>query len=335
MEYYIFGILLLLSVFWGAKISRTDEQKEILARFNNLRGVFAMLIVIGHCSMRFEHEPLPLLIIHRFNMVGVCFFLFISGWGLMYTYVQNGKTMQGFLKRKVISLLIMSAISSIITYIVMEGIINQNWDISKIFMYVINHTNWYIWEICIFYLMFYVLMRVCKEKSMVIISFITAMIICISTWCWGMERAFYFSALSFPVGMLFNQYWAHIMNLYHKRGFIVVSILIGCLSVGAAFTPQDSFYGGVVLRNFFGIMSIIILMMFVRCIPIGNRITLFLKKYSLEIYLYQFWALPFVKILFNRYNITINLIYVIAVCGVVLLVSLMMNKVNVLLKRRL
>lgn len=91
MEYYVFCTILLILFLYGVRIQKSDDsQKEMLQRFNDLRGVFALLIVIGHCSMRFEKEVLPFLFIHKFNMTGVCF-SFLSLAGDWHTDMWKGK----------------------------------------------------------------------------------------------------------------------------------------------------------------------------------------------------------------------------------------------------
>lgn len=63
MEYWVFCGLLLALFLYGMRFEKVDgSQKDMLERFNNLRGIFALLIVIGHCSMRFEKEVLPFLL---------------------------------------------------------------------------------------------------------------------------------------------------------------------------------------------------------------------------------------------------------------------------------
>ena len=67
------------------------DEKTVLDRMNYLRGLFAILIVIGHCSMQYTKEVMPWVIIHKSNMISVAFFFIVSGWASAFNYY-NKKT---------------------------------------------------------------------------------------------------------------------------------------------------------------------------------------------------------------------------------------------------
>lgn len=75
--------------------------------------------------MEFKKELLPLLIIHKFNMVSVCFFFIVSGISLTYNYYNKKGYLVGFLKNKVIKILLFATICEIVERI-LKGLISGN-----------------------------------------------------------------------------------------------------------------------------------------------------------------------------------------------------------------
>lgn len=54
----------------------TSNLKEIISRLNFLRGLFAILVVIGHCGGILEKELPTYYLIHKFARQGGVLFLF-------------------------------------------------------------------------------------------------------------------------------------------------------------------------------------------------------------------------------------------------------------------
>lgn len=337
MEYYVFCIILLGIVFYGISFQRENEnQIELLNRFNNLRGVFAIMIIIGHCSMRFEKEVLPLMLIHKFNMVGVCFFLFISGWGLSYSYLEQGKELRGFVKRKIAYLFIASVISSIVYFGLNEVALKGSRDLVSIFIFILKNTNWYIWESCFFYAVFYICAKSKRKNMLLLIHYIAALVICVLALNLHWDRAFYFSAFCFPTGILLNRYWYKIqLKLENYKYLPLVVFFVGGISALSVATPQDSFFGGVLLRNCFGIMSMAILFIIMRYVRIDNFILRFLKRISLELYLYQFAVMTAVKLIYENLGLDVDLSYVILVIGALMISCYFISKLDTVIKQRL
>lgn len=336
MEYYVFCTILLILFLYGVRIQKSDDsQKEMLQRFNDLRGVFALLIVIGHCSMRFEKEVLPFLFIHKFNMTGVCFFLFVSGWGLAYGYVEGKKRADGFIRRKVVSLLLVSFISSLVYYILNEMILSGNRDLLQIFKFVLKNTNWYIWEMVFFYIIFYLCVRFNLKKHIVGILFAAAFFICAAAMAFHWERAFWFSAFSFPFGTFVNRFWDKINNSFRKYKWLPALVFItGAISTFSVALPQDTVLG-CIARNFFGIMAMSILWIVLNYLKLVNRLLVFLKGISLEIYLYQFTVMTAFRIIFERRGWDVDLLYVICVLTALLPVCFAVSKLDFMIKEKI
>lgn len=336
MEYYIFCAILAALFLYGIKIRKTDgSQEEMLKRFNDLRGIFALFIVIGHCSMRFEKEVLPLLLIHRFNMAGVCFFLFISGWGLTYGYVEKEKKADGFITRKIAGLLIISFISSLIYYVLNEVILGGSFDLWSIGKFVLENTNWYIWEIIFFYIVFYLCMHFNLKKYIVGILCAAALLICITALAFHWERAFWFSAFSFPFGAAVNRFWDKINDGFRKYKWLPAAVFVtGAVSVFSVMLPQDTL-GGCIARNFFGIMAMSILWIILNYVELENRLLKFFKNISLEVYLYQFAVMTAIRTVFEKHEMAVDLFYVICVLAALTALSAAASGFDLFIRKKI
>lgn len=294
---------------------QTDERVAIY-RMNYLRGLFAIMIVLGHCSMQFEHELFPLMLIHKFNMVSVCFFFIVSGWSLTYNFYNKDNYLKGFIVNKPLRLFIFAFLCEIVARI-LNCVIFQK--AIKIDVGLLTNYNWYVYEIIVFYVMFYIAYKINCNKNIRMIFIVTvSLVVSVFTWYmsnhavtfWG--HAFHFSSLCFAWGIVIHEYYDVFLKLLKRR--VTVSILLlfcGLISCISLKMPQGSFIGGVILHNMVGIcvMSIIAIwahFIDYRKIPIVGWLT----KYSTEIYLYQFMILGIFAELYKRWNHDIDLLYV-------------------------
>lgn len=303
MGYLLFIITLCIVFGFGIRVEKTEEESVILNRLNGWRGIAAILIIIGHCSMRFEKEPTFLLIIHKTNMTWVSFFLLVSGWGMACSYYNKKNYLKNFLIKKVGYLGGISLLAGIISALLNVVYFHQN---TKLLSYI----NWYVYEACFFYVIFYLIYRMIHKKNIQMILFwISAAVICITAYLNNWEHAYYYSAFSFPLGITLHNYWKSMKN--SKK----ISIIgIGFIIVGIAlYSYQDYMLVNIFLHNIFGIGFCLLCVMLCKYIQVKNKITIILCRVSAELYLYQFIILKIWKEIFTIYNYKINLTYVILV----------------------
>lgn len=95
------------------------DGHELLERLNQLRGLFAIEIVIGHVGNQYPQSQLYLF--GKFMIISVGFFFFISGYGVEKNFLKNGKYLHGFLGRKERKLLLL-AIEAFIFAVIIDFI---------------------------------------------------------------------------------------------------------------------------------------------------------------------------------------------------------------------
>lgn len=281
----------------NSKVVPVDNLQDIISRVNSLRGLFAILIVIGHCSMAFDKELLPLYLIHKFNMVGVCFFLFVSGLSLTYNFYHKQGYLRHFLRNKALYLFIVTSLSMLVGNLLKAVILNISLGWSIVLL---TQFNWYIYEILIFYITFYLVYSKVQKKyyrELIIlavtmgISFITVYFDKYGEWS-GWTKSYYISCFSFLYGIVIGEHFDQIKRRFCEHG-LIYGVALFWVSLGCCIPLKlpDSNWVGVLLKNLMGIciMSLIIeIVAFINPynIPIIKSFLPFLTKRSLEIYLY-------------------------------------------------
>ena len=90
-------LILAILLFAGLKQDKNGEKAIILQRFNNIRGFFALEIIIGHV-IRYDKSILyPL---GKFMIISVAFFFFVSAFGLSYSFRTKDNYLKGFIKNR-------------------------------------------------------------------------------------------------------------------------------------------------------------------------------------------------------------------------------------------
>ncbi len=315
-------------------IKETVSEKQVLKRLNWLRGLFAILIVIGHCSMEFEHEILPLYVIHKSDMISVSFFFILSGWGLSYNYQHRTDYLKGFILNKPVKLLLIALICGIVDLLVSRCVGANNITWKSIFTF-----NWYVYEMIYYYLVFYIAYRFIRNKRLRLIcvlafsllcSIITVMLSNKYNTFW--THAFHFSSFGFVWGIILHDYYdvfkvaGNMTNRWRSSILLVLLAMGGCVCM---VMPSGSFIGGCLLHNLVANCVITLLAIWAYYVDYTKMpIVQYLTNISAEIYLYQFTVLRALKECYAKMNHTIDLTYVFWVLLFTILLAVIMHKLN-------
>ncbi len=305
----------------------TESSQQMLARLNNLRGIFALEIVIGHV-VRYENTPLFLL--GKFMFIAVAFFFFVSAFGLVQSWKRKSNYLTHFLLPKTSYLFFLAFIIYIINVLIdmcvpySLGYYNGKDVILKFF----TMTNWYIWEQIVFYILFYFIYKYIKKYRVLSCGIIVLSVIGI-LYLAGFRQGFYSSSLAFPLGLLFGEYYEECQRFlasWKGKVFTVAAILIGISSV---FFSENSILGMVYLKNIMCIGGMLILLYVINHFAFDNKMLRFLGRYSVEIYLTQFIFLMFFAALEWDYKLS-----VLAVLFCTLLMSFVLHPFFVFIKKK-
>ena len=151
LQFIIVYILLMIILLYGLKTHFNEKKIELaMNNLNNLRGFFAVLIILSHFIKRLNIVPTILFPIQNISTISVSFFFLMSGYGLVYQFLNKKDYMKNFLTRKYLNIeivlfgfLFMFYISEIISYLLYGDRITC------------VSINWYIIEIVLLYFIFY------------------------------------------------------------------------------------------------------------------------------------------------------------------------------------
>ena len=318
------------------KLMVENTESVIVSRMNFLRGLFAVLIVLGHCGRKFDIEPLVLLLPHKMNFVFVCYFFAVSGWSLSYNYEVKTNYLKNFWKRKIVKLALLALETEAVTQVAMKLIFKDSFYFNNS---ILTDVNWYIYEMIALYIGFWLIYKTQKdmlkrEISVWIFSFGVA----VFTWAmykygsWsGWTYAFYYSTMSFPLGITIHRLMKQDLKI-KKLYFIYLFILMGLSSL-CMIMKKESFVGGIILHNLFGICCMIILVMALKIIDVRKaKLLSFFTGIATYIYLYQFVVMKGLSRLYQINNRSVDALYVIVAVLVTIIIAFLIKSFNMLIE---
>ena len=158
------GFIILFFMSFSITSRKTDwdggikANKSTVTIINSLRGLFAVEIVIGHL-VKESRYGMPLDVYEKFLFVSVGYFFFTSGFSMICNLKEKGGSyFAGFFKRKILFLFFIAILIFIINCIIaaVSGIFTHYVSSDSLPVMFFNRTNWFIWELELFYLLFYI-----------------------------------------------------------------------------------------------------------------------------------------------------------------------------------
>lgn len=133
---------------------------------NVLKGISILAVFIGHTSKVFTG-----LFLYKFycsiGLFAVSLFFFISGYGLMYAYINKENYRNGFLKKRILPLLICYTIACLLQY----GLNGDDYlSLKNILLCGYVPFSWFILSILCLYLMFYIAISIFKNNANAVIA---------------------------------------------------------------------------------------------------------------------------------------------------------------------
>lgn len=282
-------LLLICLLLWNCRKrdNITLSRESCLQNLNDLRGLFALEIVMGHV-VRYENTILyPL---GKFMICSVAFFYFVSAFGMAVSYEKKKDYLNlRFLLAKpiyIFALAILFFIAGIIADILCPSDLTYI-DHGILWGFRIT-TNWYIWELIGFYLIFFFIYRYIPRFRILLICTIT-LILSVIMYLNGFWEAYVASTFAFPAGLVCGEYFSNMKEfLYSLRG-VCTAAFLGIFGLCCLFMNQESMVTIVFMRNSLCLSAVMIIWYACNYFTLGaNPAARFLNKYSAEIYLSQF-----------------------------------------------
>lgn len=224
--------------------------------------------------------------------VGIFFML--SGYGLMYNLDNQEGYLSRFLRKRLLNLLI----PAYMVYIIwgcLEGLLIKNFSLKTFLEYILLSnfwlkTNWYVFEIAVFYIVFYCLYKLLpKQRANILLALMTIIFIFIAFFL-KIDNPWYGSSICFPFGILYEQY-AELFNKWMKKSYWlkgIAALFICGLSIVLFFLlGNDSIIGNPIARNIAALSFCIWLLFFLDRVKIDYSICKWFGKFSYEIFLFH------------------------------------------------
>jgi peptidoglycan/LPS O-acetylase OafA/YrhL len=275
-------IVVIVSAYIRMKFMSSASELKCFDVKNTLplRGVLALLIVGNHIGRTYGSSLFGF--IFTFGAPIVAVFFFISGYGLMHSYLLRGGLNSFFHRRlsKILPLFLLLTCVAVFIEICLDGHSFQ-YEIAE-WMSKGEPTlkfSWFIYAIILFYVIFYVACRIGKGSywSLVLAYILSALyVVFIYNLEWG--RMWYNKAFAFPIGMTVCMYEARIRSfIFNYKHFTLLTLLVFTYLYYILLSSIE--FG--VLESFVALVGIYAMGM------VSNRVLRFLGKVSFEIYLFH------------------------------------------------
>ena len=220
----------LLPVLWIilllASLKPVNEEfnREYLSKknCNQLRGFLALTILLYHTSQKTETGIL-LPWFSTFGYLAVSVFYFFSGYGLQKSYERNKDYKDWFLLKRLPKVVIPYLIAVILFWIMNNCLLGKDLstkDVLKTFLsgHPIVTYSWYIISIVNYYVMFWLLMKICgnNKLTMLIGACVWHMAYIFLCWKMGYSTWWYSDGHLLIIGMAWAAYEDQILKFFCK-----------------------------------------------------------------------------------------------------------------------
>ena len=244
LVYFLLGGVL----FAGARFCRRGKWNEdytSLGQTKVLLGFTALCIALHHLGQKSCGPWHPRsFIVHGLDFfvplgyLFVAVFLFCSGMGLYKSLKTKPNYLRGFVKRRIMPIVIAYYLSSVLYLIARAGMgekmdsLTMLWYLSGLHMS--NNSAWYIVVIPFFYLVFYLAFRFCRREGAAIglVFLFTLIYTALSAFVdhqddwWICGEWWYNSIIMFPLGLLFARHERAVTAAFKKGYWLWLALAV-------------------------------------------------------------------------------------------------------------
>lgn len=309
--------------------------ERAMQRYRLLRGLLALWVVLGHCSMYLDTESRILELIHELNLLCVGVFFFQSGYGLSIAFREKTDYLKGFLIRKPLRLAVIALISSIVNSVTIFLLGRGFDDLAELLTCLREFINWYVWVQLLFYLFFYLAAKTIRREGVRLI--VLTLLVLAATEVLrhtDLGYAYYTAGLAFPAGLSVAFFRERIDRLSGKgRILSTVGLVLTCILCFFMAKQPSRTLINIYGKNLMCASSAILGMFVLMWIPLKGKLLKYLSEISLEIYLYQFVAINAVSRFLGNHDIPKDRKFVILTLISTLLLAVLFSSVRRLAER--
>lgn len=257
----IYLLIWCLIIIFGIK--KAEQNDKIFSKENTpaLREISAFEIMLGHIGI--ATGSIFLFPNRKAGILFVAVFFFLSGYGLMYSKEKKEDYLcNGFILKKVCKIIIPAYIVYVLFIIFMNCFTNTSMELKTIFDFgdFFMQTNWFVWEIIVLYILFYLFYRK-KNKYADLYFFLTILLSVTICYYVHLDNPWFGSTLAFWFGIYYyennEKINVFLLSKYWVKIFCFSTIL--CISIMVFFMKPESFFGSVIARNIASVDFIVLM----------------------------------------------------------------------------
>lgn len=267
---------------------------------NRYKGLFAILIVCHHIALSVSNLPIYLIPLKYIGFSVVGYFLFISGYGLMYGYKNKNDYLNGFIQKKISRILLPYLCIQIVwlLYCICTGKFVL---IEYIQNFCGGGTNWFVIMIILYYVVWYLAFSHYNDKvAFFIVSIWVVITFVVCIWM-NLESNWYASLLPIVVGMRMLEDYKYILHWIKKNSWKYIALTGGTYAFlfGMRIVLQEYGWNGKIfqglLRNCIAVMFCFLIVGLQQKISLEGKVFDFLGKIYWEVYLVHILILKICK----------------------------------------
>lgn len=204
------------------KIAYSIKEDEWFVRMNNLRGLLALVVLFSHL---WGYTGIALLVpFNKAVTIAVAIFFFLSGYGMMRSYRRKEHYLKEIFRVKIPYLCFMAILTWMISSVLEVVLLATGFRVGvylpvSLKSFLIN-TNWYVYELIGFYVLFAFAMRFIKEKHQSKVILLASVVAFAALYAVGAVEAYYNSVIGFYIGILCGKYdYVRLVKRY-KHGWL-------------------------------------------------------------------------------------------------------------------
>ena len=303
---------------------------------DSLKGIAAVLIVFHHLSQQIAITG-PLKIMGYIGIITVALFFFLSGYGLMFGLKHKENYLKGFLKRKIVPILIPYELVNFccLLWKLMTG---QKIDfIQSIFSFLgwyYLSGLWFVTAILIFYIFFWLSYRNSSKQGNIRLLSLTIIYVFVVTY-YGLHSCWTASIFSFFMGIVWDDYRERfemcLRDNYWSKLAIITVLFLGAF-LGRLYISSIGFNGlfiQICFRNIVCILFVLWVIVVLQKITFSSVAWKIIGDYSLEIYIAHYVLKDWFSSIADK-----STIYVFTVIGLTIFASLIIKRISTQIANR-
>ncbi len=251
----IYPALLLVLTFFGSKrVGKQEISEEFLSlkQAKLIQASACLGIVLHHLTQSVTNYAfLPQMPISILNFCGLLFtaiFFFFSGYGLLTSLQNKPGYLSTFLQKRLVAVLVPFWIINALGVLLLAAGYGISYTVkdalSDIFGFtLVNSNGWFIIEIVVLYLAFFVLFSLLKNRdlALALLCVFTVLLIVFASLrghdvngvksSWFKGEWWYNSTIAFPFGLLFARYREKLTAFFNRRYPVKLLIVLALFAV--------------------------------------------------------------------------------------------------------